>query len=251
MALITAERLCKVIDSELALAEISFEIEEKGIYGFLGKNGAGKSELADLLTGVLEPDSGRLVYKERQMFVNGKLTAQIKKKIGYVPEKCFFDHNMTCMEVLDFIGKAKQIDPDKRFRQIKEAFELTMLNAKRNTLVGDLTLSEKKRLAMAGALLGNPDVVVLDEPLRYLDRAQADEIKKLIVLLGKKKVVLMFGARPDEIEELCTYTAIMAGGQIRLWDKIESVKQKLSAEKSCTLADVLEAFSEYYEEVEQ
>ncbi len=247
MALVDAKNLCKAVNGDITLKDISFTIEEKGIYGFLGKSGSGNSELAALLAGVFKPDSGSLSYKDRQMFLTEKKTARAKRKLGYVPQNCFFHKDMTCLEAMDFVGKAKKIDPDKKIRQIKEAFELTSLSSKINTLVGDLTLSEKKRLSISAALLGNPDVIILDEPLRYLDKIHADDIKGLIELLGKKKVVLMFGSRPAEIGELCLNVAIVAGGKLALWDSLESIKNKLGGDGLRALADALEAFSELEE----
>ena len=247
--LVEAKQLNRSYSNGIELKNISFEIHEKGIYGFLGKDGSGKTELATLLAGIYDCDFGSLIYNGKEMFVSECQTVNIKRKIGYSSEKSFFDEDMTVFEILDFVGKAKQIDPDKRFRQIKEALELMGLSNKKATLVGELSLSEKKRLAIASALLGNPDVVILDEPLRYLDKWQSAEVVKLIKLLGTKKVVLMFSSRPSEIEQLCEYAAILSCGEIMLWDRVEDILNKMEANGGLGgLSDVLEAFTQCGEE---
>lgn len=248
MNLLEAKEIYKVCTPELSLKDISFAIEEKGVYGFLGKDGAGKSALAHVLAGASETDGGSVLYKERELYSSDKLGAEIKLKIGYAPEKCVFDGDMTAFELLDLTGKAKKTEPDKRYRQIKEALELTGLSPKGNTLIEQLNLSEKKRLSIANALLGNPEVIILYEPLRYLDANQASEIKKLIAMLCSKKVVLIFSARPADIEELCGTVAIMHEGRLALWEKTEDLLRTLRENELGGLSDALEALSEKGEE---
>lgn len=244
MSLLEARQICKEFSDEFSLKDISFEIEEKGVYGFLGKSGSGKSALALVLAGALAPDTGSVVYKGNELYASQKQTALIKKKIGFVPQKCIFDSDMTAFEVLDFTGSAKGVDPDKRYRQIKEALELTGLSEKKDFLVRALSLSEKKRLAIANSLLANPDIIIMDEPLRYLDPAQSDEMKSLILMLEKKKVILIFSAYADDIQTLCSYTAILVRGRIALWDSVESVLSKLRENGADGLGAALNAFSE-------
>ena len=242
MSLVKVEQVCKEFSDEFSLRDISFEISEKGVYGFLGKSGSGKSALALVLAGACEPDGGSIVYKEKELYTSQKQTAQIKRKIGFVPQKCIFDLDMTAFEVLDLTGKAKGVDPDKRYRQIREALEITGLQKQKDVLVASLTLSQKKRLAIANSLLANPDVIIMDEPLRYLDPSQAQEIKSLISMLEKKKVVLIFSAFADEIQSLCSHTAILVGGRIVLWDSVEAILSKLRENGMDGLATALNAF---------
>ena len=244
MSLVEVKQVYKEFPDGFSLRDISFEIEEKGVYGILGKSGAGKSALALIFAGALAPDTGKIVYKENDLYSSKKQTASMKRKIGFVPQKCIFDSDMTAFEVLDFTGSAKGVEADKRYRQIKEALDITGLSDKKDFLVKSLSLSEKKRLAIANSLLANPDIIIMDEPLRYLDPAQADEIKGLITMLEKKKVILIFSAFANDIEELCTKTAILVGGKVVLWDSVESILIKLRENGVDGLSAALNAFDE-------
>ena len=244
MSLIFVSDVVKKISDEFSLTDISFEIEEKGIYGFLGKSGSGKTLLCEILAGAREIDEGSVVYKDRPLYKKARTTAEIKKKIGYVPHKCFFDGDMTVTEVMDLIGTARGVDPDKRYRQIKEALELLGLSLKTATLVEDLTLAEKKRLSIAAALIGNPEVLIMDEPFGYLEGQQADEIARLIRMLGQKKVVLMFTARASYVEKLADTTAFICNGQLALWENTAELMEKLSGNGLGGLAAALDAFNE-------
>lgn len=242
MSLVEVKQVCKEFSDEFSLRDISFEIEEKGVYGFLGKSGSGKSALALVLAGACEPDAGSIVYKEKRLYASQKQTAALKRRIGFVPQKCIFDADMTAFEVLDFTGKSKNVESEKRYRQIKEALELTDLLDKREFLVKNLTLSEKKRLSIANSLLANPDIIVMDEPLRYLDPSGADDIKSIIAMLETKKIVFIFSSSADHIQTLCSYTAILVCGRIVLWDSVESILNKLRENGMDGLATALNAF---------
>ena len=243
MSLIKAEGICKKCFGDFSLKDISFEIEEKGIYGFLGSRGAGNSSLAKILAGAWDIDAGHLFYNDKEMYLRDKQNVLIKSRIGYVSDKPLFDEKSTAFEILDFIGKAKSIDPDKRYRQIKEALAITGLMHKSEILVSDLQLNERKRLAIAASLLGNPEVIIWDEPLRYLDAKQAEEIKKLLAMLKNKKVVLIFSSSPAEIEELCDTVGILSCGELVLWKSKEELIATLEENRLGGLSDVLEAFN--------
>ncbi len=243
MSLIEVKELSKKYSDEFSLSDISFNIESKGMYAFLGKHGSGKSALAGVLAGVECPDSGCVLYKDQEMFASEKKTANIKNKLSFVAQDYQFDKKMTAFEILDFVGSAKGVDPDKRFRQIKEALELTELTAVSGVLWVSLSLSQKKRLSIAAALLGNPDVIILDEPLAGFERSQAGEVKKLLTMLANKKVILLFTARPADVEELCSTVAIMHGGKIMLWDSVASILETLKSDGIVGLSAALDAFS--------
>ena len=112
------------------IEEVSFSIDEKGVYAFLGKESSGKSALAEILAGASETDGGKVIFRDVDIYTNTRQSKSAKAKIGYVPENIFFYPDMTAFEVLDFTGRLKKVDPDKRFRQIKEAFELLAISEK-------------------------------------------------------------------------------------------------------------------------
>lgn len=248
MSLLQASNVCVSITEDFSVRDISFEISEKGIYGFLGKNGSGKSVLANILAGALPVDEGEILCKASSLYASDKQNAVLKRKIGYAASELFFDGDMTAFEIIDLLGKAKRVDPDKRYRQIKEAFELTGLSGKAEVLFDELTLSEKKRLAVACALVGNPDVIILDDPFRHLEPKQVSEVKSLIRMLGKKKPVLLFSSRPGDIEELCDNVAIMHDGELVLWESTEALLDKLKSNGLGGLANALDALTERADE---
>ncbi len=243
MSFIKADNICRNFGEGFSLKNISFEIDAKGIYGFLGKKGAGCSSLAKVLAGAADIDDGALLYNNGRMYVSARQDALMKGRIGYVAEKPVFDGDATVFEALDLVGKAKKVDPDKRFRQIKEALEITGLTIKSDVLTEELSLSERKRLAIAASLLGGPEVLIFDEPLRFLDARESAEIKSLIAMLKSKKVVLIFSSRPDDIGELCGQIGIMSRGELVLWQSAEELLSTLKENGLGGLSAALEAFS--------
>ena len=209
MSLLEALDVSLVCSDSFELKDISFEISQKGVYAFLGKSGSGKTVLAELLAGLREPDDGVIIYNDLALYEKEKQTAKIKRKIGYVPQKCFFDADDNVFETLDLVGRAKKIDPDKRYRQIKEALELTGLFEMQAARVGDLSLSQRKRLAIAASLLGNPDVIIMDEPFQYMDKEQASGVKSIIEILRKRKVILMFTSRHADLDQISDNIAFL------------------------------------------
>ena len=229
--------------SGFELKNISFEINEKGVYGFLGKSGSGKTVLAQVLAGARQTDSGSVKYKDVELYETQKQTAQLKRKIGYVPQKCFFDMDDTAFEALEAFGKLKRIDPDKRFRQIKEAFELTGLAGKYDVLVSDLSLSERKRLCIAASLMGNPDVIIMDEPLQYMDKNQASAIRSVIELLRARKVLVVLSTRAADLQEMSDNIAFLNEGEIVLWENTEKLVATLSSKGLGNIANAYEALT--------
>ncbi len=228
MSLLELKALSKACADGFMIDGISFKIEEKGVYGFFGKSGAGKTLLASILCGIVDADSGEILYKGNDMRMSESQAARIRRKIGYVPSCCHFPADMTVFEVLDFTGMARKVSPDKRARQIKEALTLTDLEEKSQMLVESLSLSEKKRMGYANALIGNPDVIVIDEPVADVDTSHRDAIKKLIAMLGKMKVVVIFAKNPADIEELCNYAGILSGGKLLAFESIDALLERLN-----------------------
>lgn len=228
MSLLELKALSKACSDGFVIDGISFKIEEKGVYGFFGKSGAGKTLLASMLCGVVDADSGEILYKDNDMRGSDAMAAGIRRKIGYVPASSILPDDMTVFEVLDFTGMARRVSPDKRARQIKEALTLTDLEGKTQMLVESLSLSEKKRLAYANALIGNPDVIVIDEPVAEIDASHREAVKKLIAMLGKMKVVVVFAKNPSDTEELCNYAGILSDGSLLAFEPIDALLERLN-----------------------
>ena len=229
MSLLEVKNLTKLCSDGFGIDDISFTVYEKGVYGFFGKSGSGKSVLASILCGMSDADSGEVLYKGQNMLESEKKTATIKRKIGVVCESEWFDGDMTVRETLDLTGMARGVDPDKRARQIKEALTLLGLERKADVLVENLTRAEKKKMAYANALMGNPDTVIIDEPFSSSEASIAEDVKRLIAMLGKMKVVLVFSTKPDAIEELCTYVGIMSGGRLLDFDSAQNMNARLNS----------------------
>ncbi len=228
MSLLELKALSKACSDGFVIDGISFKIEENGVYGFFGKSGAGKTLLASMLCGVVDADSGEILYKDNDMRESDARAAGIRRKIGYVPASSILPDDMTVFEVLDFTGMARRVSPDKRARQIKEALTLTDLEGKTQMLVESLSLSEKKRLAYANALIGNPDVIVIDEPVAEIDASHREAVKKLIAMLGKMKVVVVFAKNPSDTEELCNYAGILSDGRLLAFEPIDALLERLN-----------------------
>ena len=226
MSLLKVEKLRVSVDGLTVIQDVSFEIEEKGIYAMLGKSEAERTALAKLLAGILKTDGGRILYKDNELSDSKKGNA-VKAKIGYLPKKCFLYPDMTVYETLDFTGKMRKVSPDKRVRQIKEALELVILSNKSEALVKSLSYAEKKRLLLANALIGNPSVLILDEPTENLPPDDVALVKEVIGMLGERKTVLIFTEKLSLANDMAKHIGIMANGKIELWSSLENIKQKL------------------------
>ena len=228
MSLLEIKNISKRSNGGFIIDGISFSVDEKGIYGFFGKNVEEKTVLAAILGGISDVDGGEVLYKGESLQASEKTAAKIKRKIGFVHDRCHFPSNMTVEEVLDFTGMAKGISPDKRARQIKEALEITGLSNRSGCLIENLKSSEKKRVGYANALIGNPDVLIVDEPIAAIDHTQRDEIRKLIKMLGKLKVVLLFAANPCDIESVCDYAGILSQGRLVAFEAFDGLIERLN-----------------------
>ncbi len=213
-------------ERKIVLDDLSFNVsmEAKGIHGILGPKGAGKSTLLAILSGSAEADGGTVYIKGKEIHPHGK---EQRKRIGFVPEIPVFYHDMTVEETLDFMGQIRDVPADKRYRQIKEALELVGLDEIRGRLVRYLTMQDKKRLSVAGALLGNPEVLLLDEPISAKDTATRSEFQNLIRMLGKIKTIVLASSDFKTVRELCEDVVILSDGKILAKDRFEVLEEKL------------------------
>lgn len=238
------DSLCKNENEFCGLRDVSFSVAKGGIHGILGAKGSGKTLLLDILAGCALPNSGEItVLNGLNVRERGMPTAS-RQRIGYVPAVPSFYEDMTVAEVLDFVGDARRVLPDKRYRQIQEALELTGLSEIPNRLIARLSREEKKRLSFAAALLGNTELLLLDEPLTGVGEAATAEILSLIRLFGKHKTVVLASARYALVRELCEDCLLLADGISLAQGSFEQLDQAVLTSHQTSLEDFYASLSE-------
>ena len=232
MSTLEVKNIVKKCGEEVVLDGISFSIDEKGVYAILGKKDSGKTALAEILAGCGQIDDGELIYRDVNVYSNFKNNRLAKLKIGYVSQEIRFFSDMTVFEILDFAGKLRHVQADKRIRQIKEALEIMGLSDKYEVLIGELSLSEKKRLSLAHALIGNPSLIIFDEPTAGIALDDADLIKDIITMLGDKKFIILFTDKINLAQSVATNVGIIANGTLKLWESMDSLRSRYDGDEN-------------------
>ena len=215
----------KLQNGNQTLSELSFSADGKGVFGILGVDRDAMTVLSELICGCENADKGEIKVNGETM---SRASLILKKKVRLIPSVLDADAMETPVEYLDFVGAALGVEPDRRYRQIKEALELTGVENAQNTLFYLLNVSQKVRLAIAASLIGNPDVIVANDPFRCVEGKQLDEIYEIISMLGKMKTVVLMSHTPSEVKRLCKSVAIMCDGRIVLSESIEEIEEKIN-----------------------
>ena len=230
--MIEVKNLTKKYADKVALDDISFIFENGGIHGILGPKGAGKSTLADIISGCSLPTSGTILVGGKDSFYE----IEAKKKLSYLPEMPPLYVNMTVYEYLVFVGEAKAVDSDKLYRNVNSVMELTFIEDIKNTVIKNLSKGDKKRVGIAQTMLGNPDVIILDEPFAYLSAEQTQQMYDMIKKLGEIKTVVISTQRLSDVLALCSDIAILSGGKLLVHDTIEGLDKKLGCAEAVHLS---------------
>ena len=209
--MIEVKELTKVYGKTVAVDHMSFKIYNGQIYGFLGPNGAGKSTTMNMITGCLAPTTGTVKINGFDIQTE---PAKAKRCIGYLPEIPPLYNDMTPAEYLRFVAEAKGVPFDRAIRQVTEAMELTRIIDKKDRLIKHLSKGYRQRVGIAQALLGNPDIIILDEPTVGLDPRQIADFRNLIRRLGETKTVIISSHILSEISELCDHVLIISDGKL-------------------------------------
>ena len=217
---ISVSNLTKIYGEQKAVNDISFAIGNNEIVGFLGPNGAGKSTTMKIITGYLESDFGSVVVNG--INVNAD-PLNAKKQIGYLPEGNPLYYEMYVREYLEFIAEIHQLNSDVKTR-IEEVIDLTGLRPESNKKIGQLSKGYKQRVGLAGALIHDPKILILDEPTTGLDPNQIIEIRQLIKDLGKNKTVLFSSHILQEVESICDRIIIINKGNIVADDTLANLQ---------------------------
>ena len=219
--MIEVKNLVKQYGAHRALNGISFTVEKGKIYGLLGPNGAGKSTTMNIITGCLAATSGTATIDGHDIFEE---PIEAKKLIGYLPEMPPLYMDMTPAEYLTFVAEAKGLRGFDATGQVEEVIEVTGLEEYKNKLIKNLSKGYKQRVGIAQAMLGNPEVIILDEPTVGLDPKQILEIRDLIRRLGETKTVILSSHILAEISAVCQHIMIISRGNLVANDTLENLE---------------------------
>ena len=223
--MIAVSHLTKYYGDFLAVDDLSFEIGERAVYGFLGPNGAGKSTTMNMMTGCLSPTGGTVKIGGFDILEQPE---QTKRLIGYLPEQPPLYLNETPREYLQFVGEAKGLRGKQLRAEMDEAIVSAGIQDVQDRLIGTLSKGYRQRVGIAQALLGNPQVIILDEPTVGLDPIQIIEIRDFIKELGKTRTVILSSHILSEVQAVCEQVLIIAKGRLVAFDKPENLEQLLT-----------------------
>ena len=222
--MISVEHLTKCYGDFLAVDDLSFEIGEGHVYGFLGPNGAGKSTTMNIMTGCLSATAGTVKIGGFDIFEQPK---EAKKLIGYLPEHPPLYMNESPVEYLRFVGEANGLSGMVLDAQVDYVIEKTKIEDVRHRRISNLSKGYKQRVGIAQALLGNPKVIVLDEPTVGLDPLQIIEIRDLIKELGKSHTVIFSSHILSEVQAICDKILIISKGRLVAFEDTDSMEKNM------------------------
>ncbi len=210
-AVLRVENISKVFGRLRALDRVSFEVQKGEVLGFLGPNGAGKTTAVRILTGFFPPSEGRVWIEGRDFFENPK---EAKRRIGYLPEDVNLYDDMRVSEFLQFVAEVRGIARKKLKSHLEDKLAQCGLWDVRERLIGRLSKGYRQRVGLAQALVGDPEVLILDEPTTGLDPKQIIEIRTLIRELGRERTVILSTHILPEVHMVCDRVIIMNQGRI-------------------------------------
>ncbi len=211
--MIEAIGLVKKYGDHIAVDHLDFKVEKGQILGFLGPNGAGKSTTMNMLTGYISATAGTILVNGYDMLEEPE---QAKKSIGYLPEQPPVYPDMTVTEYLRFVTELKKVPKKDREKEMERVMEKAQLKEVRDRLIQHLSKGYRQRVGIAQALVGNPEVIILDEPTVGLDPAQIIEIRELMRELAKEHTVLLSSHIMQEISAVCDHIMIISHGRLVL-----------------------------------
>lgn len=220
--MIEVKNLVKRYGDHLAVDHLSFHVDKGQIYGFLGPNGAGKSTTMNIMTGYIASTEGEVLIDGHNILEEPE---EAKKCIGYLPEQQPLYFDMTVWEYLKFAAELKKIKKSQRAEQVEEVMELTGISDMRNRLIKNLSKGYKQRVGLAQAILGYPEIIILDEPTVGLDPKQIIEIRELIKKLSEKHTVILSSHILSEVSAVCDYVMIINHGKLVASDTTENLSK--------------------------
>lgn len=222
--MIEVKNLVKSYGSHLAVDDLSFTVERGQILGFLGPNGAGKSTTMNMITGYIAATSGSVTIDGNDVFED---PIEAKKMIGYLPEIPPLYLDMSVIEYLEFIAEIKSVKKKERTKMIQDIMKMTKVDDVSNRLIKHLSKGYKQRVGLAGAIVGYPEVLILDEPTVGLDPKQIIEIRDLIKRLSKNHTIILSSHILSEVSAVCDKIMIINKGKLIVSDTPENLSSHM------------------------
>ena len=222
--MIEVKNLTKKYGNVIALDDISFTINDGEIVGFLGPNGAGKTTTMNIIAGYIEQTDGTVIING---FDTIKKSKKAKQEIGYMPEGTPLYTDLTIKEFVTYMAELRKIDRNTRKEMVQKVLKETGLDEIQNKLIKNISRGQKQRVSLAGTLVSEPKILILDEPTVGLDPKQITEIRSLIKSLGKKHTVILSSHILTEVSQICDRVIIINKGKIVAIDSPENLEQKV------------------------
>ena len=230
--MIEVKNVSKKYGKFYAVRDISFTIKEGEIVGFLGRNGAGKSTTMNMITGFIEPTEGTIL-------VNGfdvdKKPKKVKEQIGYMPEGTPLYYDLTVKEFVEYMAELKLIPRKERKAAVQKAIVETGLEKVQNKLTKNISRGYKQRVSLAGAIVGDPKILILDEPTVGLDPQQVIEIRELIKSFRKNHTVILSSHILSEVSQICEKVIIIDKGEVVAVDSPKNLEQDTNGKATLRL----------------
>ena len=229
ITLIQVKNVTKKYGNFKAVDDISFEVKDGEVVGFLGPNGAGKSTTMNMITGYIDPTQGQIIVNGVDV---GKRPRKAKKQIGYMPESVPLYEELTVKEFVRYMAELKLVKHKDLKEETNKLIEEVGLKEVENKLIRNLSRGYKQRVSLAGALIGNPDVIILDEPTVGLDPKQITEIRDLIKKLGKNHTIILSSHILSEVSQICEKVIIINKGKIVVIDTPSNLEEKTKSKNT-------------------
>ncbi|EMY67919.1 ABC transporter ATP-binding protein [Leptospira vanthielii] len=223
--MIQVSNLSKFYGEKRAISGLNFKLEKGEIVGLLGLNGAGKTTTIRILTGYLIPSAGDASIDGKSIF---DFPMEAKQKIGYLPETPPLYEDMTITEYLTFVGRIKKIEDTKLGSEIEKVLTKTNITNVKDKLIGTLSLGFRKRVGIAQAILGDPEIVIMDEPISGLDPKQIVEIRNLIRSLAGDHTVLISSHILTEIYKTCDKFLFLHKGSLKQEFSLSRLEEEMN-----------------------
>ena len=250
--MIEVKNLVKRYGYHMAVDHLSFHVDKGQIYGFLGPNGAGKSTTMNIMTGYIASTEGEVLIDGHNILEEPE---KAKKCIGYLPEQPPLYFDMTVGEYLKFAADLKKIPKNERKDQVEDVMEMVGITQMKDRLIKNLSKGYKQRVGLAQAILGYPDIIILDEPTVGLDPKQIIEIRSLIKKLSEKHTIILSSHILSEISAVCDYVMIINHGKLVASDTTENLEKMTLGSNTLELTvkgtkDAVESLLEGMEEIQ-